>query len=89
MLCGRLVLFVSLEKGEEMKTNISIRKTVQETAYEPFSIEVSLDEEIPNTTKSNRILEIQAEIALLLQKSIEDILDDRAQIIERGKGKKR
>jgi len=63
-----------------MKLTVSIRKTIQEQAYEPFSVELSLEKEIPDNTKETRIYAEHGAIALLLQETIENILKERREM---------
>lgn len=64
-------------KGEIMKLSVSIRKTVQESAYEPFSVELSLEKDILDNTKETKIFAEHEGIALLLQAAIENIFEER------------
>jgi hypothetical protein len=60
-----------------MKISVSIRKTIQEDPYEPFSVELSLEKTLPENYKDNQIMTAQEDISLLLQETIDNIIKER------------
>lgn len=60
-----------------MKLSVSVRKTVQEDPYEPFTIGTSIEKEVPNSWGDQKIIEEQGAMSITLQESIEDILKER------------
>jgi len=60
-----------------MKISVSIRKTIQEDPYEPFSVELSLEKTLPDDYKNKQIMVAQEDLSLLLQETVDNIIKER------------
>jgi hypothetical protein len=60
------------------KIVVSVRKTIQETQYEPVAIEVSTELDLGATTDLKFIQKKQLEIAEEIQDTLEEIIVRRA-----------
>jgi hypothetical protein len=61
-----------------MKLTITLKKTFQESSYEPFSVELGMETDV-NTTMEKEVIHKYKRMANTLQDTIEEIFIERAE----------